>query len=194
MKPPHPPTGTAAVKARIQLVNQQADRPSWFDKPPHRFTEIGVGSIKASEYRNLYRLEVPFALISLWGIGTRHADRSQEAFYRRALDSTMGLVQAMLLLGLFNQSEHRRESYRSHLRDWRMGTDADFPEVRPKPSWHYAFHIYDFIPLFGPLPSWWLFPFEQLIGHLQRLPHNHKYDCKLGHGESCLYILICAQQ
>ncbi|PIL27307.1 hypothetical protein GSI_10454 [Ganoderma sinense ZZ0214-1] len=40
---------------------------------------------------------------------------------------------------------------------------------------HMAFHIYDFLELFGPVHSWWAFPFERLIGQLQRLPTNHKF-------------------
>ncbi|KAI9464872.1 hypothetical protein HD554DRAFT_2026214, partial [Boletus coccyginus] len=42
------------------------------------------------------------------------------------------------------------------------------------PNHHASFHIYDYLVLFGPVHSWWTFPFEQLIGVLQRLPNNHK--------------------
>ncbi|KAF8578159.1 hypothetical protein K439DRAFT_1362876, partial [Ramaria rubella] len=41
---------------------------------------------------------------------------------------------------------------------------------------HMALHIYDFLALFGPVRSWWCFPFECLIGMLQQLPHNHKFS------------------
>jgi hypothetical protein len=37
-----------------------------------------------------------------------------------------------------------------------------------------AFHLYDFLLLFGAVRSWWMFPFERLIGHLQRIPKNHQ--------------------
>ena len=36
-------------------------------------------------------------------------------------------------------------------------------------------HIYDFLRLFGPVHSWWCFPFEWLIGQLQWLPTNHRF-------------------
>ena len=45
-----------------------------------------------------------------------------------------------------------------------------------------ACHIYDYLKLFGPVQSWWCFPFECLIGHLQRLPLNDKF------GEPCVYF------
>ncbi|KAJ7767496.1 hypothetical protein DFH07DRAFT_736799 [Mycena maculata] len=34
---------------------------------------------------------------------------------------------------------------------------------------HTAFHIYDFLLLFGPVVSWWCFPFERVIGFLQKV-------------------------
>jgi hypothetical protein len=27
---------------------------------------------------------------------------------------------------------------------------------------------------YGPVPSWWTFPFERIIGMLQRIPNNGK--------------------
>ncbi|KAE9382827.1 hypothetical protein BT96DRAFT_845020 [Gymnopus androsaceus JB14] len=33
-------------------------------------------------------------------------------------------------------------------------------------------HIYDFLLLFGPVISWWCFPFERLIGALQKINTN----------------------
>jgi hypothetical protein len=41
---------------------------------------------------------------------------------------------------------------------------------------HMAIHLYDFLILFGPVRNWWTFPFERLIGHLQRLPQNHRFS------------------
>ncbi|KAJ7202405.1 hypothetical protein GGX14DRAFT_370407 [Mycena pura] len=35
-----------------------------------------------------------------------------------------------------------------------------------------AFHIYDFLLLFGPIISWWTFPFERVIGFLQKINTN----------------------
>ncbi|KAJ7615265.1 hypothetical protein DFH06DRAFT_1008694 [Mycena polygramma] len=35
-----------------------------------------------------------------------------------------------------------------------------------------AFHIYDFLILFGPVISWWTFPFERVIGFLERINTN----------------------
>ncbi|KAG2740643.1 hypothetical protein P692DRAFT_20880781 [Suillus brevipes Sb2] len=49
------------------------------------------------------------------------------------------------------------------------------PTFSLRPNHHVSFHLYDFLLLFGPAHSWWCFPFEHLIGILQRLPINHKF-------------------
>ncbi|KAJ7193740.1 hypothetical protein GGX14DRAFT_378717 [Mycena pura] len=41
-----------------------------------------------------------------------------------------------------------------------------------RPNVHIAFHIYDFLVLFGPVISWWCFPFERVIGFLQKINTN----------------------
>ncbi|KAG2065456.1 hypothetical protein BDR04DRAFT_1121828 [Suillus decipiens] len=38
---------------------------------------------------------------------------------------------------------------------------------------HMALHIWDYLQLFGPVWSWWCFPYERLISQLQHLPSNH---------------------
>ncbi|KAJ3963308.1 hypothetical protein EV361DRAFT_813494, partial [Lentinula raphanica] len=61
---------------------------------------------------------------------------------------------------------------------WTKNLRKLFPHVRegiPRPNVHAAGHIYDFLLLFGPVLSWWCFPFERLIGVLQKINTNdHK--------------------
>lgn len=56
---------------------------------------------------------------------------------------------------------------------------ADLKDIHPKAkhsvNGHMAIHIYEFLRYFGPVRSWWCFPFERVIGQLQRLPSNHKF-------------------
>jgi hypothetical protein len=37
-----------------------------------------------------------------------------------------------------------------------------------------SLHIPEFLLLFGPVHSWWTFPFERMIGSIQRMPSNGK--------------------
>ncbi|KAH7874281.1 uncharacterized protein C8R40DRAFT_1171817 [Lentinula edodes] len=67
----------------------------------------------------------------------------------------------------------RREQFRHLLRLHVLGLKQNFPGWI-FPSHHLAFHIHEFMDLFSGVRHWWLFPFEKLIGKLQRIPTNHK--------------------
>lgn len=85
----------------------------------------------------------------------------------------MMLVQAIIITCRRHTTESRSEAYLEFIITYVRGMKELYPHVNAKTSHHAAFHIYDFLLLFGPLYSWWSFPFERLIGHLQRMPHNH---------------------
>jgi hypothetical protein len=67
------------------------------------------------------------------------------------------------------------DAYLQYLKSWVSGLKDLHPSINHIINGHTAFHIYDFLRLFGPARFWWCFPFERLIGHLQRIPHNHKH-------------------
>jgi hypothetical protein len=82
--------------------------PSWFQKPPAHFGEPGVGSIKTLEWRNLFTLYIPFALIGLWSIMTDSmlimdnlsgsGKEDLRDIYHDILKVTMHLVSALILM------------------------------------------------------------------------------------------------
>ncbi|KAJ6532080.1 hypothetical protein B0H19DRAFT_966607, partial [Mycena capillaripes] len=64
----------------------------------------------------------------------------------------------------------RAAAYRTFLKIWVEGLNVHHPHTlnhAKRPNVHVAFHIYDFLLLFGPVISWWCFPFERVIGYLQ---------------------------
>ncbi|KAJ4476287.1 hypothetical protein C8R41DRAFT_869747 [Lentinula lateritia] len=69
-------------------------------------------------------------------------------------------------------SVERRNLYRHLLRLHILGLKQDFPGWI-FPTHHLAFHIFDGMNNFSGVRNWWLFPFENLIGKLQRIPTNH---------------------
>ncbi|KAF8523539.1 hypothetical protein BU17DRAFT_43737 [Hysterangium stoloniferum] len=66
-------------------------------------------------------------------------------------------------------------AYRAYIKTWVRELQQIHPEAVQQPNYHMAFHIYEFIQPFGPVRSWWCFPFEHLIGQVQQLPMNHKF-------------------
>jgi hypothetical protein len=160
--------GRADVLERIREVIREATMPSWFGSIPSNFGDTSAGTIKADEWRSLITVYIPIALISLWG------SPSSDAKLRAVLDHTMDLVSAVYLSCARTMTTERATAYRSYITNYVGNLKRIHPKFNLRPNHHASFHIYDYLILFGPVHSWWSFPFERLIGILQRLPSNHK--------------------
>jgi hypothetical protein len=165
---------TPEVLQRIRDVIKDTATPSWLNSVPYNFGAAAAGTLKADEWRTMWTVYLPIALVSLWGEGTLHdsADVSQKL--RDVLDHTMALACAITLACLRTMTRARATAYRSHTASWVRDLNRLYPDIDQRTNNHMAIHIYDFLLLFGPVRSWWCFPFERLIGQLQRLPNNHK--------------------
>jgi hypothetical protein len=162
---------TPEVMAKIRDVIQHTSTPSWISSVPHNFGDTSAGSLKADEWLTLATIYLPIALVSMWGDGSRTSDPE----LRRVLDHTMDLFSALRLACLRTMTKSRAEKYRQYIISYVRDLATLHPEQGYRPNHHMAIHIYDFLLLFGPVRSWWCFPFERLIGQLQRLHTNHKF-------------------
>ena len=97
-----------------------------------------------------------------------------------ALENTMELVSVVYLACAQTTSVEWADAYCSCITSYVGKLKACFPKFDLRPNHHASFHIYDYLIHFGPVHSWWTFPFERLIGILQRLPSNHKTGTSLG--------------
>ncbi|KIK20354.1 hypothetical protein PISMIDRAFT_51162, partial [Pisolithus microcarpus 441] len=131
----------------VRSVVRDTVTPSWLGSVPINFGDSAAGTIKADEWRTLVTVHLPLALISLWGTTQANPRNNDGPDLRVVLDHTMDLVSTLKTI---------------------------YPTFSVRPNHHASFHIYDYLMLFGPVHSWWSFPFERLIGMLQRLPKNHK--------------------
>jgi|HubBroStandDraft_6_1064221.scaffolds.fasta_scaffold221306_2 hypothetical protein len=165
---------TPEVLQRIRDVIKDTVTPSWLNSVPYNFGAAAAGTLKADEWRTMWTVYLPIALVSLWGEGTSHASADVSQKLRDALDHTMALASAITLACLRTMTWARATGYRSHVASWVCGLSRLYPGIDHRTNNHMAIHIYDFLLLFGPVRSWWCFPFERLIGQLQRLPNNHK--------------------
>jgi hypothetical protein len=127
----------------------------------------------------MFMFPIPVALICLWARESPHALAKASEITDDLLEHSMALVCAMFISARRNTSQRRADLYRKHLRTYVKGMSKLYPDYNLKPNLHAAFHIYDGLLLFASMHNWWCFPFERLIGHLQRLPHNHIFGQKL---------------
>lgn len=159
--------GTVPLE-RIRDVIRDISIPSWLGSVPKNFGDQAAGTIKADEWRSLITVYIPIALISLWGTGDSKSN------FQPMLDHTMDLVSAVYIACSRTSSVERAKAYRSYIANYVGNLKRIHPNFSLRPNHHASFHIYDYLLLFGPVNSWWTFPFERLIGTLQRLPSNHK--------------------
>ncbi|KAF9555250.1 hypothetical protein CPC08DRAFT_611241, partial [Agrocybe pediades] len=157
----------------VQHVIKTTETPSWIQSVPSNYGEASAGIIKAGEWRILSTIYIPLALVTLWA---DHKTPNQPHFLR-ILDHSMALFEAVTLMVRTTMTQSRAHRYRLLLRSWANDLHDTHPHTtshNKRPNVHVAFHIYDFLLLYGPVMSWWTFPFERLIGVLQRINTNDK--------------------
>ncbi|KAG2050009.1 hypothetical protein BDR06DRAFT_892699, partial [Suillus hirtellus] len=155
--------------------------PTWLGSVPSNFGEASAGTLKADEWRSLIMVYLPISLVSLWGAGTSHSSDELAVRLKVVLDHTMELVGALYIACARTMTARRAKVYRLYISGYVGKLKEIHPTFSLRPNHHASFHLYDYLLLFGPAHSWWSFPFERLIGILQRLPVNHKF------GEPLLY-------
>lgn len=157
----------------IQRVIRETDTPSWINSVPRQFGESKAGTLKAAEWRIMAAIYLPIALVTMWGDGTTHSSAERGHHLREVLDHTMALFSAAHVACLRTTSHSRTAAYKNYMIAYVKNLQTLHPDVSVRPNHHMALHIYEFLEQFGPVHSWWTFPFERLIGILQRLPTNH---------------------
>ncbi|KAJ3854272.1 hypothetical protein EV368DRAFT_4048, partial [Lentinula lateritia] len=163
---------SSGLLRRIQQVVREVVTPAWVSNPPRNVGLYEAGVLKADHWRTLFSIHVPLATLSLWR-ETSPLAAADACNMASVVDTTMNLCCASLVMTKRKLTLNRREQFRHLLRLHILGLQKNFPGWI-FPSHHLAFHIHDFMDLFSGVRHWWLFPFENLIGKLQRIPTNHK--------------------
>jgi hypothetical protein len=151
---------------QLHEVIRTAVTPSWVGSIPANFGAAAAGTPKADEWRNIFTIYLPLALIVM-------TIRRDVPGLMDAVNNTMDLVCALLAGYKQWTSDPLANGYLSSICHYIDGLNRLHPNVQLHSIHHMAFHIYNFLCLFGPVHSWWCFPFERLIGKLQRTTHNH---------------------
>jgi hypothetical protein len=158
-------------------VIAETDTPAWVHHVPSNYGEAAAGSMKADQMRLMLTIYLPIALVILWA----EQKGPDAAHFSALLEHGMALFQAVTILCRHATSPERATAYREYMKEWVDGLYTCYPHTRfhPKrPNLHIAFHLYDFMLLWGPVFSWWAFPVERLIGVLQKFKSNGRLGGK----------------
>ncbi|KIJ41663.1 hypothetical protein M422DRAFT_171982, partial [Sphaerobolus stellatus SS14] len=142
-------------------------KPTWVASVPANFGSKSHGRLKAAEWHILISLYLPISLGRLWGIGGKY-HQTHIWYYQ----NTMMLVAAVLLATSRQTSNRHAKAYTYYMLEYLHGLKRLFPTMKFRDNHHVALHIEEFLILLGPVHSWWMFPFERLIGRLQKIATN----------------------
>ena len=146
--------------------------PSWMTSVPSQLGSSSHGKLKADQWRALGTTHLLLSLTRLWGTQADGSPRSVRCL--EILDVTMSLISAIVTATSHTVTPASASAYQKHMLDYINGIKRLFPDYQLHPNHHMSLHISEFLLLFGPVHSWWTFPFERLIGTVQRMPHNGK--------------------
>jgi hypothetical protein len=150
--------------------------PSWLTSVPTNLGDPSHGKLKADQWRTAGTTYLPVSLIRLWH---RLKDNNQR---KKLLAATLSLMSAVIVASSWTASQEKADLYLHHMQTYLNGLRELFPQYRFLPNQHMALHLAEYLRFYGPVHSWWTFPFERLIGMLQRIPNNFQ------DGEFHLYI------
>ncbi|KAF8518162.1 hypothetical protein BU17DRAFT_91293 [Hysterangium stoloniferum] len=102
----------------------------------------------------------------------------------------MSLASAVVIATSHTISTTHANAYLQYMIDYLNGIKELFPKYKLHPNHHMALHIHEYLLLFAPVHCWWTFPFEQMIGALQRMPHNNKTGELVVTGPSRLHGIL----
>ncbi|KAL5512268.1 hypothetical protein ACEPAG_9351 [Sanghuangporus baumii] len=159
----------------IRRVIKETTTPTWISSVPRDFGDPKCGKLKADEWKVLCTIHLPLALVSWWGEGTKHASEDISQRCREIVDHTMLLVSAVTIACKRSTTADQIARYERYVKEYIVRLRKIHPNAKLTTNLHMATHIGEFMRLFGPTHSWWCFPFERLIGFLQKMPNNNKF-------------------
>jgi hypothetical protein len=146
--------------------------PSWLSSVPKDIGSGNHGKPKADQWRVLGTTYLPVSLVRLWAKVQEGDERSERC--RKILDITISLLSAVIIASSQTTGQPRATSYLQHMQAYLSGIQELFPEYKFHPNHHMSLHLHEYLMLFGPVHAWWTFPFERIIGLLQRISTSGK--------------------
>lgn len=148
-------------------------RPRWHAAPPANIGHVSHGKLKADEWRSCFEFDIP---VSLLRIETRRSapENVVDNYRAKLVHSTFQLAIAIRWATSHRTSAVHEEKYTKIMKSY-LETLRDLrPTERFRPNHLNALLISKYLRLYGPVRCWWMFPFERVIGDLQRSNTNNK--------------------
>ena len=150
-------------------------RPTWQRGPPVNLGCAAHGKLKADQWRSAIEFDVPMFLAQAWSYSDAEVLNDDKKRRRRQLLASTMLLATAIRWGTSDvTSQIHAEKYTQHMMAYLECILHLYPSFKLKPNHHGALHIGPFLLEFGPMRGWWMYPFERIIGILQKTNTNHK--------------------
>lgn len=148
-------------------------RPRWHAAPPANLGHVSHGKLKADEWRSCFEFDIP---VSLLRIETRKSGsgKQKDEYRAKLVHSTFLLAIAIRWATSHQTSTKHAEKYTETMKNYLKTLKDLRPTERYRPNHFNALLIGRYLRLYGPVRGWWMFPFERVIGDLQRSSTNNK--------------------
>jgi hypothetical protein len=146
-------------------------RPSYRVGPPLNLGELGAGTLKADEWKQLIEFDVPVSLATMW-----HSEICSKTInvHKLLFEATMHLAIVVRLGTLHSITESQVGAYETFTANYLWLIHVVRPNMNLLANQHNLLHFAKYLRLYGLCRSWWMFPYERLIGELKSVNHNKK--------------------
>lgn len=157
----------AALRSTLRPPGQRA--------PPVNFGCRGHGKLKADQWRSAIEFDVPMFLAQSWSFSDEEVLNDERKRRRQQLLASTMFLASAVRWGTSNvTSQNHAHHYNRHMIAYLQTILTLYPSYQLRPNHHGALHIGPFLLEFGPMRGWWMYPFERIIGILQKTNTNSK--------------------
>jgi hypothetical protein len=148
-------------------------RPRWHASPPANLGQVSHGKLKADEWRSCFEFDVPVSLLRI-EIRRNPSGTQADDYRAKLVHSTLLLATAIRWATSHRISATHVKEYKTNIKNYLETLKELRPTQRFCPNHVNALLVGDYLHLYGPVRGWWMFPFERVIGDLQRSSTNNK--------------------
>ena len=167
-----PSSGDILTHEEMEAVYEDLQnmvKPSWVTSVP--LLSVGPKQ-KSDQWKTVGSLYLPVSLIHLWSNVDPDDERSKHRY--ELLHLSMLVLSAIDVATSRATSDNNADEFLRLMTAYSQRLQTLFPDYNIHPNHHMAFHIMEFLRMYGPVHGWWTFPFERIIGMLQRISTNYK--------------------
>lgn len=177
---------------KLQSDISSVTRPLYRQGPPSTLGSAGHGKLKADQWKTCMEFDIPVSIAQHWSKETCQPGHSAEEFERRdkVFQSVMLLAIALRWGTSYRTSEIHAAKYEENMKAYLQSLLDLYPSIKLRPNHHAALHLGELLLQFGPVHGWWMFPFERIIGILQKINTNSK----MGQFSEALSSFQCLQR